>query len=299
MASDALTVEALDECLKELVHWEMVATHLPEMTQADIEFIKKDNPGNTGIQKFALYNKWLRLYTKGTWEDVIKALEIEKENTLAENIKRKLNVCKMTTKEMSNTEKLTEQIDEEVVIELRQLSDTFEALVESVEKRCIELVASNKISVSDIIRPLQRSQNTYKVSGLQNIQTTDQLFESLSCHYTFLDCDKLFKVVAKLPDSTDLLSNVEDHKKSIMSFKRTTHIRNLKNKLKPYIRDARLNEISLGTTVLYNGLHYTVYTCIHSHFVCQLCIALLYYYKIAILLYCIIVLQSIIHYTIQ
>ena len=179
MASDQLlTVEALDESLKELVHWEMVATHLPEMTQADIEFIKKDNPGNTGIQKFALYNKWLRLYTKGTWEDVIKALEIAKENTLAENIKRKLNVCKVIT---NNTEKLTEKIVEDVVIELRQLSDTFETLVESVEKRCNELVASNIISVSDIIRPLQRSQNTYKISGLQNIQTIDQLFESLSC----------------------------------------------------------------------------------------------------------------------
>ena len=237
-----LTVQALDESLKDLVYWEIVATHLPEMTQPEIEKILKQTPGNIDNQKRVLCNTWLQVCPNGTWDNVIQALEKAKEITLAENIKQILN--KSETKE-SNTEKIIELVDEEVVTKLRILNDVFEHLVEEVEKRCNELVASNEISISDLSRPFARSQSTYKITGIQNVQTTDQLFESLSCHYTFLDCDKLLKVAEKLSNSSELVSKVKDHKQSVMSFKRKTPIRNLQHKLKPYIRQARLNEISL------------------------------------------------------
>ena len=246
MASDPpLTVQALDECLKELVDWEMVATYLPEMTQADIEFIKKDNPGNTGIQKLALYNKWLHLYPHGTWENVIKALEKVKENRLAQIVLHKMDIRKRESRDI-NKEKLTEQIDESVVTELRRLHKTFERLEKDVEKRCNELVASKELSLSDLSRPFTRPQNIYKInSSLNSIQTTSEFFESLGSHYTYLDCDLLERIVEDLSDSTNLQSKIQDYKKSIMSFKRETPIRNLKNKLKPYIRQAHLSEISL------------------------------------------------------
>ena len=112
MSSDPpLTVQALDESLKDLVYWERVATHLPEMTQPEIEKIVKQTPGNNDKQKLILCNTWLRICPNGTWNNVIQALEKAKEITLAENIKQMLN--KSETKE-SNTEKLTEQIDEGV-----------------------------------------------------------------------------------------------------------------------------------------------------------------------------------------
>ena len=244
MSSDPpLTIQALDESLKDLVYWEIVATHLPEVTQSEIEKILRHNSGNIDNQKRVLCNTWLQVCPNGTWNNVLQALEKAKEITLAENIKQML-LNKRETKE-SNTEKLTEQIDEKVITELRKLHKTFEHLEEDVEKRCNELVTSNKINVSDLSRPFSRSQSTYKISGLHNVQTTDQLFESLSHHYTFLDCDKLLTLVEKLPNSTDILSKVRDHKQSVTSFKRETPIRNLQHKLKPYIRQARLNEISL------------------------------------------------------
>ena len=241
MSSDPpLTVQALDESLKDLVHWEIVATHLLEMTQPQIDTIVRDHSGNNNKQKLIAYDTWLRICPNGTWNNVIQALEKAKEITLAENIKQMLN--KSETKE-SNTEKLTEQIDEGVMTELRRLHKTFERLEKDVEKRCNELVASNEINISDLSRPFARSQ--YKISGLQDVQTTDQLFESLSHHYTFLDCDKLLTLVEELPNSIDLPPKLSDHKQSVMSFKRATPIRNLQHKLKPYIRQARLNEISL------------------------------------------------------
>ncbi len=246
MASDPpLTVQALDECLNELVEWERVALHLPEMTQPQIDVIKKDNPGNTGVQKCALYKTWLQVYPKGTWNDVIQALEKVNENRFAQIVEHKLDIRKRD-KRGKNKEKLTEQIDESVVTELRRLHKTFERLEKDVKKRCNDLVASNVLSLTDLSEPFTRPRNMYKInSSLYSIQTTREFFESLGSHFTFLDCDLLERVVEDLPDSTDLQSKINDHKKSIMSFKRETHIQNLKNKLKPYIRQARLNEISL------------------------------------------------------
>ena len=217
MSSDPpLTVQALDESLKDLVNWERVALHLPEMNQPQIDVIIKDNPGNTAKQKCALYDTWLQVYPNGTWNNVIQALENANQNNFAQRIQQKLVIKKREGG--SNIEKLTEQIDEGVVTELRRLHKTFERLEKDVEKRCNEVVASNKISFKDFSRLFTRSQ--YKISSLKNVQTTDQLFESLSCHYTFLDCDLLERVVEQLPDSTDLLSTVHDHKKNISNFKR-------------------------------------------------------------------------------
>ena len=102
-----LTVQALDESLKDLVEWEMVATHLPEMTQPEIETIVKDHPDNNNKQKLVLYRTWLRLCPNATWNDVIQASEKAKEMTLAHNIKQRMprNIAKRID---GDTEKLAE-----------------------------------------------------------------------------------------------------------------------------------------------------------------------------------------------
>ena len=134
MASDLpLTVQDLDKLLEDLVQWERVALHLPGMTQPKIDLIKKDNPGTTAMHKSALYNTWLQVYPKGTWDDIIKALEIAKEMTLAEKIKQMLN----RTESYSNTNRLIGeiQVDERVPTELRQLHKAFECLRIDVETK--------------------------------------------------------------------------------------------------------------------------------------------------------------------
>ena len=73
-SSSTPTVPALVESLRDLVDWERVAIHLPEMTQPTIDKIKRDNSGIDN-QKQALYEIWLRSYPRATWANVVHALE--------------------------------------------------------------------------------------------------------------------------------------------------------------------------------------------------------------------------------
>ena len=80
------TVQELDQQLKDIVNWERLAIHLPNITQTDIEIIKRDNPNNVISQKQALFDKWLRSYPNASWDAVVLALKVIDENTLAQNI---------------------------------------------------------------------------------------------------------------------------------------------------------------------------------------------------------------------
>ena len=51
-------MEELDK-LSDLVYWERFALRLTQITQTDIEIIKRDNPLNTTSQIQALFHKWL------------------------------------------------------------------------------------------------------------------------------------------------------------------------------------------------------------------------------------------------
>ena len=86
------TESELDLELAELVNWQRFATHLPDLTAADIEQIKLDNNSNVAQQKLGLYRKWLQTCTKASWEYVITALEKAKENVLADVVKTKVGI---------------------------------------------------------------------------------------------------------------------------------------------------------------------------------------------------------------
>ena len=81
------TVKGLDHQLKDLIHWERLAIHLPQISPADIETIKRNNPSDVYVQKLALFNKWLRVYPKASWNAVVLALEVIDENTIAQKIR--------------------------------------------------------------------------------------------------------------------------------------------------------------------------------------------------------------------
>ena len=82
------TVQELDQQLKDIVNWERLAIHLPNITQTDVDIIKRDYPNNVISQKQALFDKWLRSYPNASWDAVVLALEVIDENTLAENIQK-------------------------------------------------------------------------------------------------------------------------------------------------------------------------------------------------------------------
>ena len=68
------TLAELNGSLKKLVEWEQMAIFLPTIDGSVIKTIKKENQNDSALQKFALYDKWLRVYPDASWEDVVHAL---------------------------------------------------------------------------------------------------------------------------------------------------------------------------------------------------------------------------------
>ena len=81
----------LDLELVELVHWQRFATHLPDLTRADIEEIEK-NRYDVKDQKLELFGTWLRKSSDASWNDVISALEKAQEKRLSDILRKKFNV---------------------------------------------------------------------------------------------------------------------------------------------------------------------------------------------------------------
>ena len=84
------TERELDLELVEIVHWQRFATHLPNLTRADIEEIKVNNPQNVKQQKLDLFGTWLRKSSDATWNDVISALERAEEKKLSDTLRKVL-----------------------------------------------------------------------------------------------------------------------------------------------------------------------------------------------------------------
>ena len=82
------TVKGLDHQLKDIIHWERLAIHLPQISPADIETVKRNDPSDVNAQKLAIFNKWLRVDPKASWNSVVLALEVIDENTIARKIQK-------------------------------------------------------------------------------------------------------------------------------------------------------------------------------------------------------------------
>ena len=80
------TVKGLDYQLKDLIDWERLAIHLPQISYADIKAVKRNNPYDVYVQKLALFDKWLRVDPKASWNSVVLALEKIDENNIAQKI---------------------------------------------------------------------------------------------------------------------------------------------------------------------------------------------------------------------
>ena len=86
---DKPEISLLIEWLDPLVEWQPFAYRLPKIEEHDIPKIETES-SNLNERKRKLYSKWLSVCPEATWNDVIKALETNRENALAHNIKEKI-----------------------------------------------------------------------------------------------------------------------------------------------------------------------------------------------------------------
>ena len=82
-------VVQLVKYLADLIDWTMFAQYLPGIKERHIDQIKEENKGKVNDEKRALYKKWLQVYPKATWNDVIEALEDAEREDIAEKVKQK------------------------------------------------------------------------------------------------------------------------------------------------------------------------------------------------------------------
>ena len=83
------TVQQLDQSLEGLIEWERFALYLPGITEVNIAVIKRDKKDDVIGQKLFLYETWLKVYPRASWQDVVQALKKAEGYTLANAIKSK------------------------------------------------------------------------------------------------------------------------------------------------------------------------------------------------------------------
>ena len=213
-------VKELHECLKGLVDcWEIFALYLPGIDQTDIDVIKKNNRHDVVHCKLELYKAWLKVYPEGSWDDVIQALEKAEENDIASVIKSKFPALALPAKQSEVpvveqvSKKMHELVSEEVVEELEEIHTDFVSLTQQVKREIEREVATEGMrNLNDFIF-LTKDQKAFTIQ-LELVETTDQFFDAIRPHYSFLNCFLIVNL-ALLLYSDSIVSKANKYKDRI------------------------------------------------------------------------------------
>ena len=225
------TVKQLDESLKGLIEWERFALYLPGMTEVNTAVIKKDKKDDVIGQKLFLYETWLKVYPSASWQDVVQALEIAEENALANAIKSKSLQQPQFEPEKQVTGEI--EVPEYVVNKLDKLHTLFLELTSNIKSETESAVENGTITIKKLIQHTQE-QRAYKIEQLEKVQTTDDFFNAIHPHYTFLDCSLMIGLPSLTSKSVFL--KAEAYVSDIKLFKKETKVKDLRCALRPYFR---------------------------------------------------------------
>ena len=232
-----LTIQELSECLRDMVHWEEFALHLPEVDQTDINIIKKNNRDDVVDQKLDLYETWLKVFPSASWDDVIQALEKVKENTIASTLRAKFPMAQTAPKQhvvngqVINTISCV-QVSKNVVNELEMLHTDFVALTLEVKGEVKKKVERDQASLGEFVEFVDE-QKAFNVE-LQSVQTTDEFLRAIKPHYNFLDFYLIFSLTLLL--SNAIAHRAKQYKEKTEIFMKETKVRDLREKLEKYFQ---------------------------------------------------------------
>ena len=227
------------------MHWERVAIQLPKIDQSDIDKIKNDN-SKTEDRKQVLYDKWLRVHLDASWEDVIRALEKAEENTLAENLRKKMSSGPareqpapqepepVTSGEVCDPVPVVPVTVEDVVMkQLDDLHSDFLSLTENVRRKIEREVDSKSRSLQSFVQ-YAKDLKAFAIEFPPSVETTDQFFNAIRPHYTFLEPFVVVQLAQKLGKSISLKAESYNHK--TQEFMKCTELSALHEKLNPTYR---------------------------------------------------------------
>ena len=202
-----------------MVYWERFALHLPQITQTDINIIKREVKDDITGQKQALFNKWLQVYPSASWEHVILALQTVDENYIAQTILHCLPEAALSPqKHLTPHEEL---IQESTLLTLSELHRLFASLSFECENAIKNLVSSEEISLTDLVRRALK-EKAYDLTRLSAIQTVDEFVLIINEHYHFLDSYLLIALAEEFLNPSQILDKLQEQAEKIESFKRQT-----------------------------------------------------------------------------
>ena len=232
------TVQQLDQSLEGLIEWERFALYLPGIKEVNTAVIKKDKKDDVISQKLFLYEKWLKVYPSASWQDVVQALEKAKENALANTIESKfLRLQAVQSPEQPQSEEKQEtgelEVSEYVVSKLDNLHTSFLELTSDIKSETESAVENGTITMKKLIQHTQE-QRAYKIEQLQKVRTTDDFFEAIFDHYTFLN----YSLMTNLPSLTSesVVLKAKAYDSGIEVLKKETKVKDLRHALRPYFQ---------------------------------------------------------------
>ena len=224
-----------------MVYWERFALHLPQITQTDIDIIKRDNPLNTALQKQALFHKWLQVYSSASWEHVILALETVDEDKIVQLISNSLPETALSPKWQLTSHQ--EIIQEDTLLTLSELHQSFALLLFEYQKAMKTLVKSKQVALSDLVDRIKAERAyTGSFEDLDCINDINHFFSITSQHYHFLDTHLLIVLVQQFLNQSEILDKLLAHVEKVKVFKRATEIQSLRQTLQPFTQKKSSNE---------------------------------------------------------
>ena len=225
-----LEVHELDEHLKDLVKWERVAVHLPDLYQTDIEVIKRDCRDDVKDQKLDLYKTWLEKCPHASWSDVIAALEKAEQRSLASKLRNKFPEDQAA---QQPGEKMEVKVSKEIVESLNELNKSFVKLTLSVKSEVTKAVENGRLSVRHLIS-LTEEERAFEIPELKFVQSAEDYLGAIRNHYTFLNCYLLISVALMLTASKSIVNAAKKYSRRIETFKTKTEIKQLQTILHPH-----------------------------------------------------------------
>uniref|UniRef100_A0A1X7T1V1 Uncharacterized protein n=1 Tax=Amphimedon queenslandica TaxID=400682 RepID=A0A1X7T1V1_AMPQE len=197
-------------------------------------------------QKRKLYSKWLSVSPEATWNDVITALTIRRENTLAQNIKKMIeghpsvpNISNGAAVGATQKEKImfnTKEDEEQVLHSLIELNKSFTDLEIEVRTAFDEKEASDPKLLINLTRWIEAYMNWN--DKLTNA-SLNETFKIIQPFYDFIDCNLIVDVSEKFlkgvtfgdEEKLNIVSELQNHKKKADTFRFSTNVAHLHKSL--------------------------------------------------------------------
>ena len=254
----------MNKQLKDLVYWEEFALHLPRIRQPHIDIIKREVRDNIAGQKQALFNKWLQLYSKPSWEDVIEALEKVDQETLASKLCTNLSKAYALQSSRSKsavprtpyalqsshnksvvprTPEVHEQVTHNAVVnvpgnvvdDLKEFNLQFINITAELRSEVESKVNDDTKFFKHLVKKVEQNQ-AFDID-FQSVHTVDDFFRKIRPHYSFLDSHLIFTLISSISElSKEIKSKADEYRKKIEQFMKKTEIISLQEQLECYFQ---------------------------------------------------------------